>query len=126
MRCVLSAVELLATGQVQSRTGHSLRCRCPLLNVRRVVEHHHDAVFPPLTAMIWPVMNEALAEATKTMASAISSGLPARFSGTPATKRSSIAVSIGPGAIALTRTPNVAPSSAADLVNPSTACLLAV
>jgi hypothetical protein len=30
-------------------------------------------------------MNEALAEAAKTMASAISSGLPTRFSGTPAT-----------------------------------------
>jgi hypothetical protein len=52
------------------------------------------------------------------MASAISSGLPTRFSGTPATspaflsalpvKRSSIAVPIGPGATALTRTPNAA------------------
>jgi hypothetical protein len=51
----------------------------------KVVERHHDAVLPPFTAMTWPVMNEALAEATKTMASAISSGLPARFSGTPAT-----------------------------------------
>src|SRR5712671_2317398 len=30
------------------------------------------------------------------------------------------------GATALTRTPNAAPSSAADLVRPSTACLLAV
>jgi hypothetical protein len=54
-------------------------------NVRRLVERHHDAVLPPLTAMTWPVMNEALAEAAKTMASAISSGLPTRFSGTPAT-----------------------------------------
>jgi hypothetical protein len=70
-----------------------------------LVERRHDAVLPPLTAMTWPVMNEALAEATNTMASAISSGLPARFSGTPATSpaflselpvnRSSIAVSIG-------------------------------
>src|ERR1700675_2885438 len=96
----------------------------------------YAAVLPPLTLMIWPVMNEALAELANTIASAISSGLPARFSGTPATspafrselpvKRSSIAVSIGPGATALTRTPNAAASSAADLVRPSTACLLAV
>src|SRR5882672_770335 len=41
-------------------------------------------------------------------------------------KRFSISVSTGPGATALTRTPNAAPSSAADLVRPSTACLLAV
>jgi hypothetical protein len=56
-----------------------------LLERGKVRERDHDAVLPPLTAMIWPVMNEALAEAAKTMASAISSGLPARFSGTPAT-----------------------------------------
>jgi hypothetical protein len=31
----------------------------------------HDAVLPPLTAMTWPVMNEALAEAANTTASAI-------------------------------------------------------
>jgi hypothetical protein len=35
------------------------------------------------------VMNEALAEAANTIASAISSGLPARFSGTLATSTSS-------------------------------------
>ena len=40
-------------------------------------------------------------------------------------KRVSIAVSIGPGATALTRTPKRAASSAADFVIPSTACLLA-
>jgi hypothetical protein len=103
------------------------------LLVRKLVERRHEAVLPPLTAMTCPVMNEALAEAANTIASAISSSLPARFSGTPATSpaflselpvnRSSIAVSIGPGATALIRTPNAAPSSAADLVNPSTACL---
>jgi len=82
MRCVLSASEMGATGRVQSRTGHSSRCSLSRPNVRRFVERHHDAVLPPFTAMTWPVMNEALAEATKTMASAISSGLPARFSGT--------------------------------------------
>ena len=43
----------------------------------------HKAVLPPFTEMIWPVMNEALGEAANTMASAISSGLPARFNGTP-------------------------------------------
>src|ERR1700692_4748608 len=86
--------------------------------------------------MIWPVMNDALREATNTMASAISAGLPARLRGTPATSpaflsavpvnRFSSSVSTGPGAIALTRMPDAAPSSAADFVNPSTACLLAV
>ena len=40
-------------------------------------------------------------------------------------KRVNISVSTGPGATALTRTPKAAPSSAADLVSPSTACLLA-
>ena len=39
-------------------------------------------------------------------------------------KRLSIPVSMGPGATALTRTPEPAASSAADLVMPSTACLL--
>ncbi len=41
------------------------------------------ASLPPSTAMIWPVMNDALSEATNTMAWAISSGVPARLSGTP-------------------------------------------
>jgi len=40
--------------------------------------------------------------------------------------RSSIAVSVGPGATALMRTPKAAASSAADLERPSSACLLAV
>src|SRR6267143_7613 len=40
-------------------------------------------------------------------------------------KRFSIPVSIGPGATMLTRTPEEAASRAADLVSPSTACLLA-
>src|SRR4029077_11079641 len=97
---------------------------------------NYEAVLPPFTAMIWPVMNDALGEATNTIVSAISVGVPRRLSGTPATNpafrsaepvnRSSIPVSTGPGATALTRTPDAAPSSAADFVNPSTACLLAV
>src|SRR6266852_1237627 len=79
-------------------------------------------------------MNEALPEAANTMASAISSGRPARFSGTPATSpaflsalpvnRSSIAVSIGLGATALTRTPNTAASSAADFVGVEGGCVI--
>src|ERR1700748_3342804 len=82
-----------------------------------------EAVLPPLTLMICPVMNDALSEVTYRIASAISSGRPVRFIGTPAAsaafrsalpvKRSSIAVSTGPGATALTRTPEVAASSAA-------------
>ena len=50
---------------------------------------------------------------------------PAFLSSVPV-KRFSIPVSIGPGATALTRTPDPAASSAADFVSPSTACLLAV
>ena len=46
------------------------------------------------------------------------------FSAVPV-KRLSIPVSIGPGATTLTRTPDSATSSAAALVRPSTACLLA-
>src|SRR5712664_2472432 len=97
---------------------------------------NYEAVLPPFTLMIWPVMNDALREVTNTMASAISAGVPTRLRGTPATSpaflsavpvnRFSISVSTGPGAIALTRIPDAAPSSAADFVNPSTACLLAV
>src|SRR5712691_10902796 len=89
---------------------------------------------PPSTETTWPVTNEAEAEARKTIARPISSGLPIRPSGTVDTsaalfwglpvKRSSMPVSVGPGATALTRTPEAAPSSAADLVMPSTACLL--
>src|SRR3989454_5552905 len=80
-------------------------------------------------------MNDALSDERKTIVCAISSGLPTRLSGTVAVrpaflssvpvKRFSIPVSIGPGATILTRTPDEAASSAADLVSPSTACLLA-
>src|SRR5262245_28133550 len=80
-------------------------------------------------------MKDASSDARNTMVWAISSGLPARLRGTPAIKpaflsalpvtRFSIPVSTGPGATALTRTLNAAPSSAADLVSPPSACLLA-
>src|ERR1700686_804715 len=93
------------------------------------------AVLPPSTRYDAPVMNDALSDARNIMVWAISSGLPTRLSGTVAAKlaflssvpvkRFSIPVSIGPGATMLTRTPDAAASSAADLVSPSTACLLA-
>ena len=47
----------------------------------------------------------------------------ALFSGVPV-KRVSMPVSVGPGATAFTRIPELAISSATDLVMPSTACLL--
>src|SRR5207245_1224708 len=93
------------------------------------------AGLPPSTRNDAPVMKDALSDERNTMVWATSSGAPTRLSGTvvikPAflssvpVKRFSIPVSIGPGATALTRTPDPAASSAADLVNPSTACLLA-
>src|SRR6266853_6726808 len=96
---------------------------------------HHLADLPPSTTYDAPVMNEALSDARNMMVWAISSGLPTRLSGTVAArpaflssvpaKRFSIPVSIGPGATMLMRTPDAAASSAADLVSPSTACLLA-
>src|ERR1700730_11264207 len=98
-------------------------------------EENHRAVLPPSTRYDAPVTNDALSDARNMMVSAISSGLPTRLSGTVAAKpaflsavpakRFSIAVSTGPGATMLMRTPDAAASSAADLVSPSTACLLA-
>jgi hypothetical protein len=100
-----------------------------------VLTQGQRAALPPLTGIDAPLMNEALSEATKRMASAISSERPKRLSGTPEAKlafcsfepakRASMSVSIGPGATTFTRMPNGAPSRAADLVSPSTACLLA-
>src|SRR5438094_5882470 len=93
------------------------------------------ADLPPSTRNDAPVMKDALSDERNTMVWATSSGAPTRLSGTVVikptflssvpVKRFSIPVSIGPGATALTRTPDPAASSAADLVNPSTACLLA-
>jgi hypothetical protein len=78
----------------------------------------HWANLPPSTAMEAPVMNGALSEARNTIVRAISSGRPARLTGTPETNaallssvpvnRASIPVSIGPGATTLTRTPDSA------------------
>src|SRR5580658_154280 len=102
---------------------------------RVLPEENHRAVLPPSTRYDAPVTNDALSDARNMMVWAISSGLPTRLSGTVAAKlaflsgvpvkRSSIPVSIGPGATMLMRTPDAAASSAADLVSPSTACLLA-
>src|SRR5580692_845361 len=96
---------------------------------------NHLAVLPPSTTYDAPVMNDALSEARNMIVWAISSGRPTRLSGTVAAKlaffsgvpvkRSNIPVSTGPGATRLIRTPDAAASSAADLVRPSTACLLA-
>src|SRR3981189_1226014 len=92
------------------------------------------AVLPPSTVSICPVMNDAFSEARKTTARATSAGSPTRPSGTVFTsaaflsavpvKRLSMPVSIGPGATALMRNPELATSRAADFVMPSTACLL--
>src|SRR3981081_998108 len=78
-------------------------------------------------------MYEASSDAMKTIALASSSERPRRAIGTPATraawssgvpvKRVNMPVSVGPGATALTRIPDLAISSATDLVMPSTACL---
>ena len=79
-------------------------------------------------------MNEASSDAMKTIASATSSERPRRPIGTPVTraalfsgvpvKRVNMPVSVGPGATPFTRIPDLAVSSATDLVMPSTACLL--
>jgi hypothetical protein len=50
------------------------------LTLRRV----HCAAFPSSTETTWPVTNDAFSDARNTIALAISSGAPARFSGTPA------------------------------------------
>ena len=92
------------------------------------------ADMPPSTSNTVPEMYEASGEEMKTMASASSVGVARRRNGTVATsaastslvpvKRSSIAVSVGPGATAFTRMPELPCSSATDLVSPSTANLL--
>ena len=95
------------------------------------------AVYPPSTVMSWPVMNAAPGEPSQSTAPAISSGVPMRPTGvcvaivffisvSPSPKaRSNISVWIGPGETLLTRTPCLANSSAAVLVRPMTANLLA-
>src|SRR5437016_525423 len=93
------------------------------------------AVYPPSIGNIWPVTNEASLEQSQTTVLAISSGRPMRPMGCAASsicltsgavaKSRNIRVSIAPGATALTRTFCLAYSSATDLVNPATACLLA-
>lgn len=92
---------------------------------------------PPSTMMSWPVVNAAPGELSQRTALAISSGVPMRPTGvfvtyvffisvSPSPKaRSNISVWIRPGDTLLTRTPCPANSSAADLVRPMTANLLA-
>src|SRR4029453_10559870 len=105
------------------------------LSMKREWVSFQPAVLPPSAVRICPVMNDDSSEARKMAARAISSASPMRPSGTvlPSAaflsavpvKRLSMPVSVGPGATALTRTPELAASSAADFVMPSTACLLA-
>src|SRR5262249_6739793 len=95
------------------------------------------AVYPPSTVMSWPVTNAAPGELSQSTALAISSGVPMRPTGvcvaivffisvSPSPKaRSNISVWIGPGETLLTRMPCLANSSAAVLVRPMTANLLA-
>src|SRR5580704_19530393 len=102
---------------------------------RSAAMNHHLAVLPPSTRYDAPVTNDALSDARNKMVWAISSGRPTRLSGTVAASaaflsavpvnRFNIPVSMGPGATMLMRTPDAAASRAADLVRPSTACLLA-
>src|SRR6185295_8690414 len=91
-------------------------------------------LLPPSTLRMWPLINEASSDAMKTIALASSSVRPRRPMGTVVTraallsgvpvKRVNMLVSVGPGATAFTRIPDLASSSATDLVMPSTACLL--
>jgi len=96
----------------------------------------HLATQPPSTGSATPVRNDAAAELSQTTAAAISSGRPRRpigsaasnsclVSGRWATVRWIIGVSIAPGQTALTRIPQLAYSSAAALVRPTTPCLAA-
>src|SRR5580704_16113349 len=80
---------------------------------------------------MWPVMNEASSDARKTIASATSSGRPRRSIGTVAAraalfsgvlaKRVNKPVSVGPGATAFTRIPDLAVSHAIEGITKSVA-----
>src|SRR5580704_5233183 len=153
-RVVLVEDNRHAAGLAESAIGEANSVGLDVLRRRRVVGmRRHDrllvdslstnpqwkslqpALLPPSAARICPVMNDASLEARKMAACAISAGSPTRPRGTVLVsaaflselpvKRLSMPVSVGPGAMALTRTPDLAPSSAADFVRPSTACLLA-
>src|SRR5258707_9695139 len=103
--------------------------------MKREPECFQPAVLHQSAVRICPVINDDFSDGRKTAARAISAGSPTRPSGTlfasaaflsaVPVKRLSMPVSVGPGATALTRTPELAASSAADFVMPSTACLLA-
>src|SRR6185312_11675377 len=105
----------------------------------------HDSAFDtgnawPLSGSLDPIDDDRLAGKKRRFAGKEKDGVgdflrkAARLTGTlwrkfalpspPPVNRLSISVSTGPGATALTRTPVSAPSSAAALVKPSTACLL--
>src|SRR6201999_2878758 len=84
-----------------------------------------QALSPPSTVSVVPVTYEASSEARKRMQAATSSGLPIRRAGiafamSPSSTSSVKAVSISPGATALTVTPRRAASAATVLVKPIT------
>jgi hypothetical protein len=128
----------VATRYTRVRLGHDIvditPSRRTVAQLIEVLDGGQPAVLPPSTVTTCPVTKDAPSEARKSAAAAMSAGLPTRPRGTPEAKaalfsgvpvkRSSMPVSVGPGATALTRTPEAATSSAADLVKPSTACLL--
>lgn len=91
----------------------------------------HQALAPPSTGILAPVMNPARSEARNTATSTISSGFPQRLSSVLLANASRVALSsprsrsapgvrIGPGLIAMTRIPYGAPSRASYRVMPMT------
>src|ERR1700704_3448799 len=90
---------------------------------------------PPSTANTWPVTKLAASDDRNTAAPPSSSSLPNLFIGVrirnsrprsvPSSRAAFRSVRKTPGAIALTQTPNVAHSTASDLVSEATAALLA-
>ena len=100
-------------------------------------QSRHRAVQPPSTSSETPVANDDWSDSRNMTAATTSSTWPSRPTGriaaswflrSPATptNRSTIGVAMKGGATAFTRTPRPASSNAAVLVNPSTACLLAL
>jgi hypothetical protein len=101
---------------------------------RRRTQRRPSAALAAIDVEDMTGVNEAWSDEMKTIASASSSERPMRAIGTVVTraalfsgvavKRVNMPVSVGPGATAFTRTPDLATSSATDLVMRSTACLL--
>ena len=128
---------------IRSRKLFNKRCFTPdvddpLCNTLRCFIHAllYCASDPPSTLMACPVTNEAASEHNQTTASATSSGLPSLPLGLRVIAPSSncgfasipccaIGVRMTPGQTQFTRIPCLAYCNAADLVSPTTPCLLA-